>query len=121
MKHNPRLNEAMARLPGFADIHPLQPVSTVQGALEAIDSLAHWLLKLTGMAAVAMSPAAGAHGEQCGMIAIRAALEARGETRKARAGAGIGPRHQSGDGGGPRLCGRCDARRPPTGGSTSTR
>jgi glycine dehydrogenase subunit 2 len=81
MKHNPRLNEAMARLPGFADIHPLQPISTVQGALEAIDSLADWLLKLTGMAAVAMSPGAGAHGEQCGMIAIRAALEARGDKR----------------------------------------
>jgi glycine dehydrogenase subunit 2 len=81
MKHNPRLNEAMARLPGFADIHPLQPVSTVQGALELIDSLAHWLLDLTGMAAVAMSPGAGAHGEQCGMIAIRAALEARGDKR----------------------------------------
>jgi glycine dehydrogenase subunit 2 len=82
MKHNPRLNEAMARLPGFADIHPLQPISTVQGALEAIDSLANWLLKLTGMAAVAMSPAAGAHGEQCGMIAIEAALEARGDKRQ---------------------------------------
>ncbi len=82
MKHNPRLNEAMARLPGFADIHPLQPISTVQGALQAIDSLADWLLKLTGMAAVAMSPGAGAHGEQCGMIAIRAALEARGDKRQ---------------------------------------
>jgi glycine dehydrogenase subunit 2 len=81
MKHNPRLNEAVARLPGFADIHPLQPVSTVQGALETIDSLAEWLLKLTGMAAIAMSPGAGAHGEQCGMIAIRAALEARGDRR----------------------------------------
>jgi len=81
MKHNPRLNEAMARLPGFADIHPLQPVSTVQGALALIDSLSGWLLDLTGMAAVAMSPGAGAHGEQCGMIAIRAALEARGDRR----------------------------------------
>jgi len=81
MKHNPRLNEAMARLPGFADIHPLQPVSTVQGTLALIDSLADWLLTLTGMAAVAMSPGAGAHGEQCGMIAIRAALEARGDKR----------------------------------------
>ena len=81
MKHNPRLNEAMVRLPGFADIHPLQPVSTVQGALELIDTLAEWLLALTGMAAVAMSPGAGAHGEQCGMIAIRAALEARGDKR----------------------------------------
>ncbi len=57
MKHNPRLNEKLARLPGFADIHPLQPVSTVQGALELIDTLAHWLKTLTGMPAVAMSPA----------------------------------------------------------------
>ena len=79
MKHNPRLNEKMARLPGFADLHPLQPVSTVQGALELIDTLAHWLKTLTGMPAVALSPAAGAHGELCGMMAIRAALEARGE------------------------------------------
>ena len=53
MKHNPRLNEKMARLPGFADIHPLQPLSTVQGALELIDELAHWLTTLTGMPAVA--------------------------------------------------------------------
>jgi glycine dehydrogenase subunit 2 len=81
MKHNPRLNEKLARLPGFADIHPLQPVSTVQGALELIDAVAHWLKELTGMPAVALSPAAGAHGELCGMIAIRAALEARGERR----------------------------------------
>jgi glycine dehydrogenase subunit 2 len=50
MKHNPRLNERMARLPGFGDIHPLQPVSTVPGALELIDMLAHWLKTLTGMA-----------------------------------------------------------------------
>jgi glycine dehydrogenase subunit 2 len=81
MKHNPRLNEKMARLPGFADIHPLQPISTVQGALELIDILAHWLKTLTGMPAVAMSPAAGAHGELCGILAIRAALDARGEKR----------------------------------------
>ncbi len=79
MKHNPRLNEKMARLPGLGDIHPLQPVSTVQGALELIDTLAHWLKELTGMPAVAMSPKAGAHGELCGMVAIKSALEARGE------------------------------------------
>ena len=79
MKHNPRLNEKMARLPGFADVHPLQPVSTVQGALELMDQLAHWLKTLTGMPAVALSPGAGAHGEFCGMVAIRAAIEARGE------------------------------------------
>ena len=82
MKHNPRLNEKMARLPGFADIHPLQPIDTVQGALELIDQLAHWLKTLTGMPAVAMSPKAGAHGELCGILAIRAALEARGDARQ---------------------------------------
>ncbi len=79
MKHNPRLNEKMARLPGFADIHPLQPAKTVQGALELIDELARWLKTLTGMPAVAMSPAAGAHGELCGMVAIWAAIKAKGE------------------------------------------
>ncbi len=81
MKHNPRLNEKMARLPGFADIHPLAPKETVQGALELIDQLAHWLIALTGMHSVAMSPKAGAHGELCGILAIRAALEARGDAR----------------------------------------
>jgi len=84
MKHNPRLNEKLARLPGLADLHPLQPVSTVQGALALIDRLAHWLKTLTGMPAVAMSPGAGAHGELCGMLAIRAALEARGEGGRRR-------------------------------------
>jgi glycine dehydrogenase subunit 2 len=82
MKHNPRLNEKMARLPGFADIHPLQPVGTVQGALEVMNELAHWLITLTGMHGVAMSPKAGAHGELCGMLCIRAALEARGDARE---------------------------------------
>jgi glycine dehydrogenase subunit 2 len=84
MKHNPRLNEKLARLPGFADIHPLQPFSTVQGALELIETLANALIAMTGMSAVAMSPKAGAHGELCGMMAIKAAIEARGEgaTRK---------------------------------------
>src|SRR3546814_14052402 len=81
MKHNPRLNEKMARLPGFADIHPLQPESTVQGARELIDTLAHWLKVLTGMPAVATSPGAGAHAELCGMIAIPAALEDRKDPR----------------------------------------
>ena len=81
MKHNPRLNEKMARLPGFADLHPLQPESTIQGALGLIHLLAEWLCKLTNMPAVAMSPKAGAHGELCGILAIRAALEARGDAR----------------------------------------
>ena len=81
MKHNPRLNEKMARLPGFADIHPLQPKETVQGALELMNTLAFWLIDLTGMHSVAMSPKAGAHGELCGILCIRAALEARGDAR----------------------------------------
>jgi glycine dehydrogenase subunit 2 len=81
MKHNPRLNERMARLAGFADLHPLQPISTVQGALQVMDELAHWLKTLTGMPAVALSPKAGAHGELCGLLAIRAALVARGDAR----------------------------------------
>ncbi len=81
MKHNPRLNEKLARLPGLADIHPLQPVSSVPGAFELIDTLAHWLKTLTGMPAIALSPAAGAHGELCGIMSIRAALEARGDRR----------------------------------------
>jgi len=81
MKHNPRLNEKVARLPGFADVHPLQPQETVQGALQVINELAFWLLDLTGMYGVAMSPKAGAHGELCGLLCIRAALEARGDKR----------------------------------------
>ncbi|PAX09471.1 aminomethyl-transferring glycine dehydrogenase subunit GcvPB [Sphingomonas lenta] len=80
MKHNPRLNEKMARLPGFADVHPLAPVDSIQGALEVIHQLAHWLVTLTGMHSVAMSPKAGAHGELCGILAIKAALEACGES-----------------------------------------
>ncbi|GER03859.1 hypothetical protein JCM17846_15410 [Iodidimonas nitroreducens] len=82
MKHNPRLNEKVARLPGLADIHPLQPQSTVQGALAVMRDLSHWLMTLTGMPAVALNPKAGAHGELCGIMAIRAALEARGDARK---------------------------------------
>jgi glycine dehydrogenase subunit 2 len=82
MKHNPRLNEKMARMPGLADLHPLQPQTSVQGALALMDELAHWLTTLTGMPAVALSPAAGAHGELTGLMTIRAALEARGDARK---------------------------------------
>jgi glycine dehydrogenase subunit 2 len=84
MKHNARLNERMARLPGFGDLHPLQPVSTVQGALALMSELARYLTTLTGMPAVALQPKAGAHGELLGMMAIKAAIVAKGEaeTRK---------------------------------------
>ena len=106
MKHNPRLNEKIARLPGFADIHPLQPNETVQGAIELINELAFWLLDLTGMHGVAMSPKAGAHGELCGLLCIRAALEARGDARAGRARPRKRARHQSCDRGLRRLPGR---------------
>ncbi|MCB2088208.1 MAG: aminomethyl-transferring glycine dehydrogenase subunit GcvPB [Sphingomonadaceae bacterium] len=82
MKHNPRLNEKVARMPGFADVHPLQPQETVRGALGVINELAQWLIDLTGMHGVAMSPKAGAHGELCGILCIRAALDARGDPRE---------------------------------------
>ena len=84
MKHNPRLNEKVARLPGLADVHPLQPQSTVQGALELMHRLAHWITTLTGMPVVALTPKAGAHGELCGMMAIRARLDADGEDQRRR-------------------------------------
>ncbi len=99
MKHNPRLNEKMARLPGFGDVHPLQPQQTVQGAFQLISELMRWLTTLTGMPAVAMSPKAGAHGEH-----LRPARDPRrdrgaGRETAAHPGAGIRARHQSGDGG----------------------
>jgi len=84
MKHNPRANEKAARLPGFGDIHPLQPQKTVPGAIALMDTLLHWILELTGMAAVALSPKAGAHGELCGMMGIKAAHEASGENAQRR-------------------------------------
>ena len=74
MKHNPRINEKIARLPGLRDIHPLQPVTTVQGALEVIYNLQNWLKELTGMPFVSIGPAAGAHGELCGLLSIKNAL-----------------------------------------------
>src|SRR5262245_28707493 len=81
MKHNPRLNEKLARLAGFGDIHPLQPLSTVPGAVALIAELSRWLSELTGMPAIAMTPKAGAHGELAGLMAIKAAIAARGEKR----------------------------------------
>jgi len=82
MKHNPRLNEKVARMGGFADLHPLAPQQAARGAFEVINELAHWLIELTGMHGVAMTPKAGAHGELCGVLCIKAALQARGEDRK---------------------------------------
>ena len=82
MKHNPRLNEKLARLPGFSRIHPLQPAKTVQGALALMHTLNHWLTTLTGLPGITLNPAAGAHGELTGMMVIRKAHEATGKPRK---------------------------------------
>ena len=82
MKHNPRLNERMARLPGFAHVHPMQPVSTVQGSLRVMYDLQNMLAELTGLPGVCLSPAAGAHGELAGIMTIRRAHELKGNTQK---------------------------------------
>ena len=78
MKHNPRLNEKIARFPGFADIHPMQDQSTVQGALELMYNLQNWLAILTGLDGVSLAPAAGAQGELAGMLVIKKALAVKG-------------------------------------------
>ena len=86
MKHNPRLNEKLARLDGFANIHPLQPEESTQGALKLIYTLENWLAELCGLPAVTLTPAAGAHGELAGMMVIKKALEEKehkkGQKRK---------------------------------------
>ncbi|GAB6932604.1 aminomethyl-transferring glycine dehydrogenase subunit GcvPB [Calditerricola satsumensis] len=81
MKYNPKVNEDVARLPGFAHVHPLQPEEMVQGALELMWHLQEYLAEITGMDAVTLQPAAGAHGEWTGLMMIRAYHEARGEKR----------------------------------------
>jgi glycine dehydrogenase subunit 2 len=82
MKHNPRLNEKLARLSGFTKIHPLQPPDMVQGALGVMYELQSWLAVLTGLPGVCLAPAAGAHGELAGLMTIRRAHEVKGNTHK---------------------------------------
>ncbi len=82
MKHNPRLNEKLARLPGFAHIHPMQPESTVQGALKLMYELQDWLAELTGLPGVCLAPAAGAQGELAGMMTIKRAHELKGQSQR---------------------------------------
>jgi glycine dehydrogenase subunit 2 len=82
MKYNPKINEDMANLAGFANIHPYQEQNTVQGALQLMYELASDLAEITGMEQVSLQPAAGAHGEWTGLMMIRAYHESRGEERK---------------------------------------
>ncbi len=84
MKYNPRLNEAMAALPGFTGVHPLQPEESVQGCLEAIHRTEELLCGVTGMDAMTLQPAAGAHGEFTGLLLIKAYHEKRGDTARTK-------------------------------------
>jgi glycine dehydrogenase subunit 2 len=81
MKYNPKINEDVARFPGFAKIHPYQPEESLQGALELLYNLQQDLAEITGMDQVTLQPAAGAHGEWTGLMMIRAYHESRGEKR----------------------------------------
>src|SRR5918993_47094 len=77
MKYNSRLNERVARIPGFTNLHPLAPEEDIQGALQVIYELQECLAEITGLPGVSLQPAAGAHGEMTGIMMIRAFLDAR--------------------------------------------
>ncbi|HJB23669.1 MAG TPA: aminomethyl-transferring glycine dehydrogenase subunit GcvPB [Candidatus Jeotgalibaca pullicola] len=84
MKYNPKINEVVARLDGFANIHPEQPSSTVQGALQLMHELQEDLKEITGMDAVSLQPAAGAHGEWTGLMMVRAFHEKNGDSKRTK-------------------------------------
>lgn len=84
MKYNPRVNEEMAALPGFTQLHPLQPVETVQGALEVLYTAEQLLCEITGMHGMTFQPAAGAHGEYTGLLLIRKYHLSRGDTARTK-------------------------------------
>jgi glycine dehydrogenase subunit 2 len=82
MKYNARVNEYVARLTGLAEAHPYQPERVTQGALRILQMLSEQLLEITGMDAITLQPAAGAHGELTGILMVRAYLESKGNPRK---------------------------------------
>ncbi len=82
MKYNARVNEAVARLTGLAEAHPYQPERISQGALRILKMLSEQLIEITGMDAITLQPAAGAHGELTGILLVRAYLESQGNPRK---------------------------------------
>ncbi len=84
MKYNPKINEEAARLPGFAFVHPLQPVETVQGSLALMFQLQEWLKEISGFSGVSLQPAAGAQGELVGVMIIRAYHQNRGDTKRTK-------------------------------------
>lgn len=84
MKYNPRVNEEAAAQPGFTQLHPLQPVETVQGAMEVIHTAEKMLCEITGMDSMTFQPAAGAHGEYTGLLLIRKYHRSRGDTARTK-------------------------------------
>jgi glycine dehydrogenase subunit 2 len=82
MKYNPRVNEAVARIEGLAEAHPYRPDSLAQGILEVIELLQRCLIEITGMDAITLQPAAGAHGEFTGILLVRAWHESQGNARR---------------------------------------
>jgi len=84
MKYNPKINEEAARLPGFANLHPLQPIETSQGALAMMYHLQQWLSEIGGLQATSLQPAAGAHGELTGVLIIRAYHRSRNDKKRTK-------------------------------------
>ena len=84
MKYNPKINDEVAFLPGFAGIHPQQPAELSQGALELLYRLQGFLSEITGMAATSLATLAGAHGELAGVLMMRAYHLSRGDTRRTK-------------------------------------
>src|SRR5271168_4848324 len=82
MKYNPRVNEAVARVEGIANGHPYQPEKISQGALQILQTLSECLIEITGMDAITLQPAAGAHGEMTGLLLVRAYHQSKGLPRK---------------------------------------
>jgi len=84
MKYNPKLNEVTASLPGFAQAHPLAPACQTQGTIEVLAALQAALAEITGLPAVSLAPAAGAHGELAGILMVKRALDRRGDLARRR-------------------------------------
>lgn len=84
MKYNPRLNEEVANLAGFSNIHPLQPQDTVQGALSVLSRIGNMLTEITGMDSATLQPTAGAQGEFTGLLLIRAYHLAKGDSARTK-------------------------------------
>src|SRR5205807_7670851 len=82
MKYNPRVNEVVVRFEGIANGHPYQPENISQGALRIIKTLSDCLIEITGMDAITLQPAAGAHGELTGLLIVRAHHDSKGSPRR---------------------------------------